>query len=323
MQHAQPRGDYDYYQEEVTTAGGPRLTSSRQVALQKNRLSKNKGGMSSGTKSRNGGLRNDRLYGSNQYIISDPSVDGVYGGPRPHDHERSNSFSSLLGGSYLPGDDGEGGGLLLGEDDDNGFLGNRPRSDTLLSISSVGLAGLGESLGVVSGKQGKVAGRTRRGSEEWDLLTSGQYSALLTQDVFDNELPPPSFASDFPTNWAMKGANGKGSYSAATSSSGSNNMNNNNQINSSSNPSSANKGYAQPPQALQQEEEVFTRKRRLSETAIEEPVRSGVGKQVSLAAINAEHTDIGNVMGEHLVDQVETRRSRRDTVELLQSYGGN
>jgi hypothetical protein len=147
-------------------------------------------------------------------------------------------------------------------------------------------------------------------------LASGQYSALLTQDVFDNELPPPSFSSDFPTNWALKGANGKGSYSATASSSGSNNMNNNNQINIKK------EGYAQPPQ----EEEVYTRKRRLSETAVEQPIRSGsgVGKQVSLAAINAEHTDIGNVMGEHVVDQVETRRSRRDTVELLQSsYGGN
>jgi len=299
-----PRGEYDYYQEDMSSSGGPRVTSSRQVALQKSRLSKNKGGMTSGTKSRNGGLRSDRLYGSSNYIITDPSMDGAYA--RPHDHERSNSFSSLLAGSYLPGDDGEGGGLLLGEDDDNTYLSSRSRSDTLLSISSVGLAGLGESLGVASGKQGKVAGRTRRGSEEWDLLASGQYSALLTQDVFDNvELPPPSFASskpepNVPSHWAQKGGKGSGA-SASGSTTG-----------------SATKGNTP-----QEEDSLTSRKRRLSETADTQQVRQGVGKQVSLAAINAEHADIGIAMGDTGTEQVETRRSRRDTVELLQSSFGS
>jgi len=304
LQHAMPRGEYDYYQEDVSSSGGPRVTSSRQVALQKSRLSKNKGGAASGSKSRNGGLRNERLYGNNNYIITDPSMDNAYAYARPHDHERANSFSSLLAGSYLPGDDGEGGGLLLGEDDDNAYMGSRPRSDTLLSISSVGLAGLGESLGVVSsGKQGKQAGRTRRGSEEWDLLASGQYSAMLTQDVFDNfELPPPTFTSsnsgmDGPSHWAHKGKGGivNGSTSGAPT-----------------------KGFSQAPE----EDAQPTRKRRLSEVADTQQVRQGLGKQVSLAAISADHTDIGTSL-EQAPEQVETRRSRRDTVEMLQSSFGS
>eukprot|EP00605_Chrysophyceae_sp_TOSAG23-4_P002467 GSChrysophyteH1.ASY1.ANO1.2726.1 assembled CDS len=65
---------------------------------------------------------------------------------------------------------------------------SRSRSDTLLSISSIGLAGLGESLGISTGKGKRVAGRTRVGSDDWDVQPTGQFG-LLTSDVFDNDVP--------------------------------------------------------------------------------------------------------------------------------------
>jgi hypothetical protein len=190
---ANPRGggEYDYYMEDVAV-GGPRVTSSRQQALQKSRMSKSKNGMPM-SKSRGGGGMGARdRYAQGNYVIHDPSMDMMRG----PDHERSGSFSSLLNGSYMPGDggdggDGEDGDGFLNEDDDLGPHG-RARSDTLLSISSVGLAGLGESLGLPlmggHGKKGKQIGRSRVGSEEWDLAASG-YASLLNGD----ELPFTSF----------------------------------------------------------------------------------------------------------------------------------
>ncbi len=291
----QPRSDYDFYPEEGPALGGPRLTSSRQVALQKNRMSKSRG-VPTNPKSRNGGARGDR-YANTQYIITDPAMEAMH---RPLDHERANSFSSLLGGSYLPGDDGE---LLLGDDDDiaGNDTGSRSRSDTLLSISSVGLAGLGESLGIISTGKGKTSGRMRRGSEEWDMLASSQYTALLSQDPFDNDLPSAFSLNDVPGQWSQKGKGLRGSSEEESQSTRKRRMSFDAQSGNGNTTTPSNGSSGQEPRG-KQISSLF-----------------GSGNKNELDS-NGNGDSFGAI--EEVSVEPELRRSRRDTVELLQSTFG-
>lgn len=185
MSNSQQTGQsYDYYMDDQSGMG-PRVTSQRQQALQKNRMSKKGQGGQSNSKPKNGRGGHYNM-GANQYLIDNTAMGDMSVFHRPHDHTRGESFSSLINGSYLPDDQNL---LPLGDDDDD-LSDSRDRSDTLLSITSVGLSGLGDSLGISTNKGSKRIGRNRVGSDDWDVGNSnlGNFG-YLTSNIFDSEIP--------------------------------------------------------------------------------------------------------------------------------------
>jgi hypothetical protein len=309
----------EYYLDEHIGVG-PRVTSSRQKSLQQNRMNKKQSGMSVG-RAKNG--RGGQLYTSNHggYIVDDgyDHIPLAMTNGRPHDHDRASSFSSLLNGNY--GGDDSSNLLNLGDTDDG--LG-RQRSDTLLSISSVGLAGLGESLGVHAPGKGSGSGsgsgsggkprRSRVGSDDWDYPpNNGNQFGLLDQDMFDNEVP--TFMNG---NIGSGSGGGSGSASAsaiASSSTGGKgssdikSSNNNSNSNSSNNSNSNNNNSDDVKREenggnVDDEPSSTSRKRRGSITD-----RSGSGK------VSNKDESSGNASGEHGSDS--SKRMRRDTLDSL------
>ena len=191
---------YDMYGE-TDEALAPRVTSSRQKDMHKNRMNKfqerNIGPNGHGA----GGRYVNKAQANAAQEHQFPDYYTMMGTGR---RDRSNSVNSLLHGynelplDFLPGnvmnDGTDDYGLRVNEDDD-GEGGGRSRSNTLLSVGSGwGLddkPGRKDSIGGVSlrnpaGRPG--GGRKRVGSEEWGNLSNpnaggGQYT-LVTQDMF-------------------------------------------------------------------------------------------------------------------------------------------
>lgn len=175
---------YEMYGD-VDEAMAPRLTSSRQKDMQKNRMNRYQDrAMTMGANATKYMKNAAAAANISQTSYQDSMMIGY--GPR---RDRSNSVNSLLQGyNELPLDfqmyDGqEYDGLNNNDDDEAG--GGRSRSNTLLSVGSI----YDDKRG--GGAQRRMSGtRNRTTSEEWGNLAqataSGQFN-LVSQDMFKPE----------------------------------------------------------------------------------------------------------------------------------------